>query len=136
MRQKLAICYVWIWRGDRFSWGPNCRAKNRTFPIKNKFKFSSARCIGTIYYNVRVLTDVWKKKKSYEEYHRFMQECLTSQNKFIDNIFYNLDCVEQNYYFYYYSLLFYLYYYSLYYNNITVNTIFVITQLYFTGMNL
>ena len=39
------------------------------------------------------------EKNSYEEYHRHMQEYSTSQNIFMVNIFYKIDCVEQNYYF-------------------------------------
>ena len=35
----------------------NERVNNCAFPVKNQRKFISARCIGTIYCNVRVLTD-------------------------------------------------------------------------------
>ena len=39
---------------------------------------------------------VWTEKKSYEEYHSYMQEWSTSQNIFIADKFYKLDCVEIN----------------------------------------
>ena len=38
-------------------------------------------------------------KDSYGKYHRYMNEFSTSQNIFIVNMFYKLDCVDQNYYF-------------------------------------
>ena len=38
------------------------------------------------------------EKNSCEKYHRYMQDCSTSQNIFIVNMFYKLDCVEQNCY--------------------------------------
>ena len=39
------------------------------------------------------------EKKMYDEYHRYTQECSTSQNICIVNMFYKLDCVEPNFYF-------------------------------------
>ena len=42
---------------NRFSRGPNKRVKNRAFPVKNKRKFISKTCVGTIYFDVHVLTD-------------------------------------------------------------------------------
>ena len=42
---------------DRFSRGPNQRVKNRALPVKNKGKFILAKCVGTTYCNVQVLTD-------------------------------------------------------------------------------
>ena len=59
---------------NRFSRGTNYSVKNRAFPVKNQRKFISARCAGTIYCNVHVLTDGWKKK-SHKEYRRYMRDC-------------------------------------------------------------
>ena len=54
----------------RFSRGHNDRVKNGAFPVRNPMNISRIR---------------------------YMQERLTSQNKFIVNTFYKLDCEEQNY---------------------------------------
>ena len=66
---------------NRFLRLPNETVKNPAFPVKNKGKFISSICVGTIYCNVHVLTDA--NLNYHAEYHRYMRACSTMQSKFI-----------------------------------------------------
>ena len=51
------MCIVYtLNKVNRFSRGPNEEVKNRIFLVKDKRKFISAICVGTIYCNVHELT--------------------------------------------------------------------------------
>ena len=58
----LTQCIMLVYKFDkvnRFSRRPNYRVKNHAFPVKNQPKFILARCIGSIYCNLHVLTYWW-----------------------------------------------------------------------------
>ena len=63
------------WRGEYIFDGTQVKSKNCAFSVKNKQKFVSALCVGTIYCNVHVLTD--GRLNFHKEYHRYMQKCST-----------------------------------------------------------